>query len=147
MRAVVIYESMYGNTHRIADAIADGLRTHGEVVEAPLARADEALAGGADLLVVGGPTHAWGMSRPATRKGAVEQSHKPGREVALDADAPGPGIREWLATLHDVPHEAAAFDTRFHMAAMFTGRPRRGASPGSCAATAPRWSSRRRASS
>jgi flavorubredoxin len=27
MRALVVYESMYGNTHRIAEAIARGLRS------------------------------------------------------------------------------------------------------------------------
>ncbi len=36
MKAVVIYESMYGNTHLIADAIAEGLRTHGEVAVVPV---------------------------------------------------------------------------------------------------------------
>jgi len=29
MKALVVYESMYGNTHLVADAIADGLRTNG----------------------------------------------------------------------------------------------------------------------
>ena len=32
MRALVVYESMYGNTHLIADAIADGLRETADVV-------------------------------------------------------------------------------------------------------------------
>jgi flavodoxin len=29
MRALIIYESMFGNTHAVADAIAEGLRTSG----------------------------------------------------------------------------------------------------------------------
>jgi flavorubredoxin len=35
MKAVVIYESMYGTTRRIANAIAAGLRGHGEAVVVP----------------------------------------------------------------------------------------------------------------
>src|SRR5690349_19213278 len=31
MRALVVYESMYGNTHTIAEAVADGLRSAPEV--------------------------------------------------------------------------------------------------------------------
>jgi hypothetical protein len=126
MRAVVIYESMFGNTHRIADAVAAGLRAHGEVVEVPLARANEAIADGADLLVVGGPTHAWGMSRASTRKGAVEQVRRPGHHEQLDEDAPGPGLREWLGVLTQPPPEGAAFDTRIHKPAALTGRASRG---------------------
>ena len=35
MRAVVVYESMYGNTHLIADAIGAGLRTAFDVTRGP----------------------------------------------------------------------------------------------------------------
>ncbi len=64
MRTVVIYESMYGNTHLIADAIADGLRSvSGDVAIVPVADTVDDVLEGADLVVVGGPTHAHGMSR------------------------------------------------------------------------------------
>jgi menaquinone-dependent protoporphyrinogen IX oxidase len=43
MKAVVIYESMYGNTHRIASAIAAGFRRHGEAVVVPVGAANAAL--------------------------------------------------------------------------------------------------------
>jgi len=69
MRAVVVYESMYGNTHQVADAIGRGLATIGDVVVVPVADAGPALVERADLLVVGGPTHIRGMSRASTRKG------------------------------------------------------------------------------
>ena len=36
MRALIVYESMYGNTHEIADKIAEGLRPHGEVHVVPV---------------------------------------------------------------------------------------------------------------
>jgi hypothetical protein len=128
MRAVVIYESMYGNTHLIASAVAEGLRAHGDVVVAPVDGADAALAEGVDLVVVGGPTHAHGMSHPSTRKGAVDAAEKPGSELTLDADADaeGPGLREWFASLGDITADAAAFDTRFDLPAAFTGRASKG---------------------
>ncbi|HUP72012.1 MAG TPA: flavodoxin domain-containing protein [Acidimicrobiales bacterium] len=54
MKAMVIYESMYGNTHLIANAIGDGLRQTAEVVVVPVARVDRTLLDEADLIVVGG---------------------------------------------------------------------------------------------
>jgi len=120
---VVIYESMFGNTHLVADAIADGLRTHGEVIVVPVEDADAALVGGADLIVVGGPTHAHGLSHADTRMSAVIASNdKPGSAFTLDADAEGPGLREWFASLGQVETNAAAFDTRVDLPAMISGR-------------------------
>ncbi len=122
MNAVVIYESMYGNTHLIADAIAEGLRRHGEAIVAPVEEADAALLDGADLIVVGGPTHAHGMSRASTRKGAAAAAEKPGSTVMMEPGAMGLGLREWFATLGDLPKDTAAFDTRFDLPAALTGR-------------------------
>lgn len=67
MSIAVIYESMFGNTRAIALAIAEGLAPFGTVVAANVndPRALEA-ARLADLLVLGGPTHAHGMTRPAS---------------------------------------------------------------------------------
>jgi hypothetical protein len=57
------------------------------------------------LLVVGGPTHAFGLSRPATRKSARDQGATAPVEV---------GLREWLAALPPVdrPVAVATFSTR-----------------------------------
>jgi len=79
MQAVVVYESMYGNTHMIADAIGAGLKTASDVSVVPVSQASRAVLAGADLVVVGGPTHAHGMSRAATRQGAVKAADKPAR--------------------------------------------------------------------
>jgi hypothetical protein len=124
MRAVVVYESMYGNTHRVADAIGRGLAGLGEVVVVPVAEAEPALLEGADLLVVGGPTHVHGMSRASTRKAAVDQVKG---DVALDPAATGPGLREWLDAIPHGGASAAAFDTRVGAApAIVTGRASKG---------------------
>ena len=49
MRAAVVYESMYGNTHAIAEAIAEGLRDYGDVELLCVAEADSARVGEAEV--------------------------------------------------------------------------------------------------
>jgi hypothetical protein len=122
MRAVVVYESMYGNTHLIADAIGAGLGTAFEVSVVPVAQAGAAVLDGADLVVAGGPTHAHGMTRAATRKAAVEAASKPASPLEIEPDALGPGLRDWFGSLGRYPVKAAAFDTRIHAPAALTGR-------------------------
>jgi hypothetical protein len=126
MRALIIYESMYGNTHAIAGAIARGLEPGNEVTVVPVAEATPELLDGADLVVAGGPTHAHGMSRPSTRKSAVDQARKHDGQPALDGDAEGPGLRDWFGSLGRMKGTAAAFDTRLAGPAMFTGSAAKG---------------------
>src|SRR5215471_13101678 len=126
MRAVIIYESMFGNTHTIASAIAAGLEAGNDVTVVPAAEAGRELVDGADLVIVGGPTHVHGMSRESTRKAAVEQAHKPGSKVTLETGADGPGLREWFGSVGQLAASAAAFDTRINGPAAFTGRASKG---------------------
>jgi hypothetical protein len=125
MKALVVYESMYGNTHLVADAIADGLRQsarYTDVNVVPVNDATRELVLDAHLVVVGGPTHAHAMSHTSTRRSAVAAAQKPGSALDLDPDADGPGLREWFPTLGRVTSNAAAFDTRFHGPPVLTGR-------------------------
>src|SRR6516162_8654614 len=103
MKAVVVYESMYGNTHLVADAIAEGLRVEGEAVVVPVQEAVPELLAIADLFVVGGPTHVHAMSRATTRKAAVDAAQKPENELTVDPDAEGPGLRDWFDELGAAP--------------------------------------------
>jgi hypothetical protein len=106
MRALVLYESMFGNTQQVAEAIAEGLTTAGEVEVAEVSTAERTVDEGVDLLVVGGPTHAFGLSRDSTRTSAANETTDP-------LVSSGPGLREWLAHARVAPHtSAAAFDTR-----------------------------------
>jgi Flavodoxin domain len=72
MRAVVAYESMYGNTRRVAEAIAAGLQSTCSVTLVPVSQLERESLDTADLIVIGGPTHVRGMSRTSTRKAAEE---------------------------------------------------------------------------
>src|SRR6266702_575083 len=128
MRAVVVYESMYGNTHRIAEAIGAGLEAAFDVRVVPVSHAEPEVIADADLVVVGGPTHVHGMSRASTRKAAVEAADKPDGGLTVEPDALGPGLREWFGSLGDHPVRAAAFDTRVHGPAALTGRAAKGVS-------------------
>lgn len=48
--------------------------------------------------MVGGPTHAHGMSRASTRKAAAEAAAKPVSGVTLEPGADGDGLREWFGS-------------------------------------------------
>jgi hypothetical protein len=103
MKALVVYESMYGNTMAVAQAVADGL---GDAETIEVGAAPTVIPPEVELLVVGGPTHAHGMSKPQTRADAA------GRE-AEPVFSKGDGVREWTERLSvSRPTLGAAFDTR-----------------------------------
>lgn len=126
MRAVVVYESMYGNTRQVAEAIGEGLRPVHDVVVVPVRDAGPEVVADAQILVVGGPTHAHGMSRGRTRQAAAENAGKPEKPVVLEEGATGPGVREWLTSLEYPNVFAASFDTRVRMSPVVTGRASKG---------------------
>jgi hypothetical protein len=126
MRALIVYESMYGNTHRIADAIADGMRPGVDVRVAPVGDVDGEALADVDILVVGGPTHVHGLSRPSTRHAAAVGASEPGQDLDLEPDSEGVGLREWFDTIGSLPAVGAAFDTRIDAAPLFTGRASKG---------------------
>jgi hypothetical protein len=131
MRALVVYESMYGNTHAVAVSIAAGLSTRHDVTLVPVIRATPGLVAAAGLLVVGGPTHLHGMSTAASRRWAADAARKQASPLTMDPDADGPGVRDWLEGLGSLGGQntlAVAFDTRLGGAPLFTGRASRGIS-------------------
>jgi hypothetical protein len=106
-RALVVYESMFGNTQAIAQAVADGLSTRCETELVEVSAAPTVIENDVSVLVVGGPTHAFGLSRSSTREDAAKQVDGP-------LVSPGVGLREWLDGVRTprAPAIAAAFDTR-----------------------------------
>lgn len=106
MKALVIYESMFGNTEQVARAIAEGLGDLFEVTLADVRQMPSARE--VDLLVVGGPTHAFGLSRPSTREDAARQGKT--RDGAAEV-----GLREYLDVSPMLDGiAAAAFDTKIN---------------------------------
>jgi len=103
MSTLVVYESMWGNTRAVAEAVARGLGEGVTLVD--VADAPAPVLDGIDLLVLGGPTHAFSMTRASTRRDAIAKG-------AATSPA-APGIREWLAQLRASDHlDVATFDTR-----------------------------------
>src|SRR3712207_1812801 len=72
MRSLVIYESEYGNTEKVARAIAEALGQHGEARVTPVRSVPTLDAGDLDLLVVGAPTQRHGL--PATVRELLERT-------------------------------------------------------------------------
>jgi hypothetical protein len=134
MRALVVYESMYGNTHAVAVSIAAGLSARHDVTLVPVTRATPELVAAADLLVAGGPTHLHRMSTAASRRWAADAARKRVSGLTMDPDADGPGVRGWLegagslGSLGGQNTLAVAFDTRLSGVPLFTGRASRGIS-------------------
>ncbi|PXY19014.1 flavodoxin family protein [Prauserella muralis] len=106
MRALVVFESMFGNTQTIAKAVAAGLTPHLDVELLEVSTAPSEIGTDVGLVVVGGPTHAFGMTRASTRADAAKQATE-------GLVSKGDGIREWLAGLRLPRHvHVAAFDTK-----------------------------------
>ena len=105
-RALVVYESVFGDAKTIALAIAEGLATRLPVDVADARDAPAEVSPEVRLLVVGGPNHAFGMPRETTREGAI-------RDYGAEIPDTGAGLHEWLDSVH-LPRviNAAAYDTR-----------------------------------
>ena len=136
MHVLVVFESLFGNTLDVAEAIAEGLRDgRGPVAVDCLSAAQRQPADlpAADLLVVGGPTHNHGMATRASvikgrqlerRLALREQRVLPRRRVLLTEPTQAPGapaeqdavdadLQAWLRALPRTSgRSAAAFDTR-----------------------------------
>jgi flavodoxin len=106
MKAFVVYESIFGNTEQIARAVAAGL---GESVDVQLVEVTDApteLDPDVVLIVAGGPTHAFSMSRESTRADAISKGAPEGEQEF--------GLREWILALPSGQHteKMATFDTK-----------------------------------
>ncbi|GAA6527462.1 flavodoxin/nitric oxide synthase [Intrasporangium sp. DVR] len=100
MHAVVVIESCFGNTSKVADAIIEGLRSSGADVQTyPAGSAPRRLA--ADLLLVGAPTHNMGLPSSASRDQAARKG----------AAAAASGVREWLAEIEALEGRVVTFST------------------------------------
>jgi hypothetical protein len=128
MRALIVYESMFGNTHAVAQHIAEGIDTAATTEVVSVHDATPETVAAADLIVIGGPTHVHGMSSQRSRAGAEDMAAKDD-DLDLDPDAYGDGLRDWFGQLADdagADRLAAAFDTRVHGSTLLTGQASKG---------------------
>jgi hypothetical protein len=128
VRALVVYESMFGNTHAVAQHIAEGIDAIATATVVSVHEARPDVLSDTDLVVVGGPTHVHGLSSARSRAGAEAMAAKDD-ELDLDPDAYGDGLRDWFDQLPDDAGSgrlAAAFDTRVHGSTLLTGQASKG---------------------
>lgn len=65
MKALVVYHSIFGNTEKVAKALASGLENAGvDVIVSKVDAVKVEELSGVDLLCVGSPVHAWNASVP-----------------------------------------------------------------------------------
>ena len=104
MKAVVVYESYWGNTAAVAQAIAEGIGPGTAALNTAEATAEALI--GADLLVVGAPVLGFSLPTEGMRKGLVREKTPP-----LPGTLSRPSVRSWLETLPSGKGRSAAFET------------------------------------
>jgi len=110
MRALVLYESMFGNTASVARAVAAGLGDSASIRGMREVRGRDFDA--VDLVVIGGPTHERGMTQFATRRRAEQLTQTNGHRLDPQASI-AIGLRDLFRRLRTLDGVAgAAFDTR-----------------------------------
>ncbi len=150
MKVTIVYESMFGNTHEVAQAIGDGIRNaqpDADVQCVGVVDASPELIKSTDLLVIGGPTHIRGMTSGLSRRMGIsgEQNAEAKGEPAheLEEDAEGPGVREWFKGLPKLEDGSpAAASTPALSPQWLAERP--AALPDGYVSTATGWSANRR---
>lgn len=107
MNAVVVYESLWGNTAAVAGAIADGLGAGARCLST--AEADGEAMWGAELIVAGAPVLGFKLPTDKMREAALAN---PGGRPPRPADLSHPSMRSWLEELPAGHGCSAAFDTQ-----------------------------------
>ena len=108
MKAVVVYESLWGNTAAIARAIAEGIGPEARVLST--AEATAAVIANADLIVAGAPLMAFRLPTDKIRNTLANTKDN---KAPTPPDLSHPSMRSWLAALPQGKGRAAAFETRF----------------------------------
>lgn len=106
MKAIVVYESHWGNTAAVARAIAEGIGPGARVLATDEATAE--VLGAVDLIVAGSPLLGFNLPTESMLKGMATNAAKD----PTPPDLSHPSMRAWLETLPAGSGRAAAFETR-----------------------------------
>jgi menaquinone-dependent protoporphyrinogen IX oxidase len=106
MKAIVVYESHWGNTAAIARAIAEGIGPEARALST--AEATGAAIADADLIVAGSPLLGFSLPTESMLKGMATNA---GRDPT-PPDLSHPSMRSWLDALPKASGRAASFETR-----------------------------------
>lgn len=106
MKAVVVYESIFGNTAAVARAVAEGLGPDAQALTTD--EASDAIVLDADVIVAGAPVIGFNLANDKTRAGIGRAE----ADAPTPADTSHPSLRMWLAQLPEGHASTAAFETR-----------------------------------
>lgn len=106
MKAVVVYESLWGNTAAIAQAVAEGIGPGALALTTD--EASGAVLEGADLLVAGAPVLGFRLPSDAMLANVATSS----AGAPTPPDLSHPSMRSWLDALPKGHGCSAAFETR-----------------------------------
>jgi hypothetical protein len=106
MQAIVVYESLWGNTAAIARAIAGGIGPETRALST--AEASGTAIADADLIVAGAPVLAFALPSDKMR---ASLGADPGK-APTPPDLSHPSMRSWLDALPEGHGRSAAFETR-----------------------------------
>ena len=104
MKAVVVYESHWGNTGAIAREIAEGLGPGARALTTSEASGD--VVADADLIVAGAPLMGFTLPTEAMHRSMVTN------DAPFPPDMSQPSMRSWLEGLRPGHGRSAAFETR-----------------------------------
>ena len=117
MKAIVVYESYWGNTASVAQAIAEGIGADARALST--AEATGAALVGVGLIVAGSPIIAFSLPSEKTRNDMLA---KPDKKAPSPPDLSHPSMRTWIVALPQtgasgggVAGSAAAFETGFKL--------------------------------
>lgn len=105
MKAVVVYESLWGNTAAIGRAVAEGI---GPGTRAVTTDASIETIADADLIVAGAPVLAFSLPTDAMRDNVAKSES----DAPTPPDLGHPSMRSWLESLPAGRGRCAAFETR-----------------------------------
>jgi hypothetical protein len=105
MRAIVVYESHWGNTADVARAIAEGIGPEAEALNTD--EATPAIVAAADLVVAGAPIMAFSLPSDTMVANAGKDPKAP-----RPADVSHPSLRHWLDGLPKSHAASASFETK-----------------------------------
>jgi hypothetical protein len=106
MKAIVVYESHWGNTAAIARGIAEGIGPEARALST--AEATGEVIAGADLIVAGAPLLGFSLPTESMLKGLGSSTGKD----PTPPDLSHPSMRSWLDALPKGGGRAASFETR-----------------------------------
>jgi hypothetical protein len=106
MEAIVVYESVWGNTAAVAQAIAEGLGP--DVRAYPTDEVPPDAVASADLIVAGSPVFAFRLPTEGIRQRILRDE----ADASSPPDLSHPSLRSWLDGLPPGHGRSAAFETR-----------------------------------